>query len=153
MVRSLIKALLPRLLVMKRLPPAAHPAVLLTFDDGPHPEVTPAVLDRLAAHGARAVFFPIGRRIKRAPHLLAEVRKRIESSGLTALSALQQVLQQYARAFAGIEHDYYRERMADVRDVIARIGSHLDSRTRPPCPPAATTRSCWSPTSCSPARR
>ena len=29
------------------------------------------------------------------------------------------------RAFARIEHDYFRERLADVRDVISRIGSHL----------------------------
>jgi peptidoglycan/xylan/chitin deacetylase (PgdA/CDA1 family) len=37
--------------------------VLLTFDDGPHPEYTPTVLDRLAAHGARAAFFLVGKRI------------------------------------------------------------------------------------------
>ena len=41
-----------------RLP---HPgaAVALTFDDGPDPAVTPAVLDLLAAGGARASFFCI----------------------------------------------------------------------------------------------
>jgi peptidoglycan/xylan/chitin deacetylase (PgdA/CDA1 family) len=37
--------------------------LLLTFDDGPHPEHTPAVLDRLAAHGVRAAFFLVGNRI------------------------------------------------------------------------------------------
>ncbi|MFM8272648.1 MAG: polysaccharide deacetylase family protein, partial [Gemmata sp.] len=37
--------------------------VLLTFDDGPHPEHTPAVLDRLAAFGLRATFFLVGDRI------------------------------------------------------------------------------------------
>lgn len=40
--------------------------VLLTFDDGPHPEYTPAVLDRLAAVGARAAFFLVGNRIRDA---------------------------------------------------------------------------------------
>ncbi|WP_439622120.1 polysaccharide deacetylase family protein [Gemmata sp.] len=35
----------------------------LTFDDGPHPEHTPAVLDRLAAHGLTATFFLVGNRI------------------------------------------------------------------------------------------
>jgi peptidoglycan/xylan/chitin deacetylase (PgdA/CDA1 family) len=35
--------------------------VALSFDDGPDPQVTPAVLDALADHGARATFFCIGR--------------------------------------------------------------------------------------------
>lgn len=37
--------------------------ILLTFDDGPHPEHTPAVLDRLARFGTRAAFFLVGSRI------------------------------------------------------------------------------------------
>jgi peptidoglycan/xylan/chitin deacetylase (PgdA/CDA1 family) len=37
--------------------------LLLTFDDGPHPDHTPAVLERLAAHGVRAAFFLVGQRI------------------------------------------------------------------------------------------
>jgi peptidoglycan/xylan/chitin deacetylase (PgdA/CDA1 family) len=48
-------------------------AVLLTFDDGPHPTVTPAVLDRLAAHEARAIFFIVGSRIGKAPSMPAKV--------------------------------------------------------------------------------
>jgi phosphoenolpyruvate-protein phosphotransferase (PTS system enzyme I) len=57
--------------------------------------------------------------------LLAKVRALIESQHLTALSALQSVLQDYAAALARSEHEYFRERMADIRDVISRIGSHL----------------------------
>src|SRR3954467_3172633 len=57
--------------------------------------------------------------------LLAKVHDLIEVQQLTALSALQLVLQGYAATFARIEHDYFRERIADVRDVISRIGSHL----------------------------
>ncbi|MCC2657804.1 MAG: methyltransferase type 11 [Panacagrimonas sp.] len=45
--------------------------VALSFDDGPDPEVTPAVLDALAAHGARATFFTIGRSLSAQP-LLAQ---------------------------------------------------------------------------------
>jgi peptidoglycan/xylan/chitin deacetylase (PgdA/CDA1 family) len=37
--------------------------VLLTFDDGPHPIYTPAVLDRFAAVGARGAFFLVGKRV------------------------------------------------------------------------------------------
>jgi peptidoglycan/xylan/chitin deacetylase (PgdA/CDA1 family) len=43
--------------------------VALTFDDGPDPEVTPAVLDALAKHGAHATFFSIGRLLVEHPGL------------------------------------------------------------------------------------
>jgi peptidoglycan-N-acetylglucosamine deacetylase len=39
------------------------PDVTLTFDNGPDPSVTPHVLDVLAAHGLRATFFVVGRRL------------------------------------------------------------------------------------------
>jgi peptidoglycan/xylan/chitin deacetylase (PgdA/CDA1 family) len=41
----------------------------VTFDDGPHPEHTPALLDLLAAAGVRATFFLVGRRVRRYPEL------------------------------------------------------------------------------------
>ncbi len=37
--------------------------VWLTIDDGPEPRDTPAMLDLLAAHGAKATFFTIGRKV------------------------------------------------------------------------------------------
>jgi peptidoglycan-N-acetylglucosamine deacetylase len=45
--------------------PRDQPRVALTFDDGPDPHVTPAVLDALAAFRARATFFVIGRELER----------------------------------------------------------------------------------------
>lgn len=57
--------------------------------------------------------------------LLSRVRHLIESQRLTALSALQLVLQDYAATYARHEHEYFRERMTDIRDVMNRIGSHL----------------------------
>lgn len=47
--------------------------VALTFDDGPHPEGTPAVLEVLARAGARATFFVIGEQVARRPGLVAEI--------------------------------------------------------------------------------
>jgi peptidoglycan/xylan/chitin deacetylase (PgdA/CDA1 family) len=47
--------------------------VALTFDDGPHPDGTPAVLEVLARAGARGTFFMIGEQVKRRPALAAEV--------------------------------------------------------------------------------
>jgi peptidoglycan-N-acetylglucosamine deacetylase len=45
--------------------------VALTFDDGPHPEGTPAVLEALGA--VEAVFFMVGEQVERYPSLAAEV--------------------------------------------------------------------------------
>jgi phosphotransferase system enzyme I (PtsI) len=69
------------------------------------------------------------------PALLSRVHDLIENKHLTALSALQAVMHSYAAQFARIEQEYFRERMADVRDVILRIGSHL---TRKPAAPPAS---------------
>jgi peptidoglycan/xylan/chitin deacetylase (PgdA/CDA1 family) len=55
--------------------PRALPAagVALTFDDGPHPEGTPAVLELLARAGAHAMFFLVGEQVRRRPGLAAEI--------------------------------------------------------------------------------
>jgi peptidoglycan/xylan/chitin deacetylase (PgdA/CDA1 family) len=47
--------------------------VALTFDDGPHPRGTPAVLERLAQLGASATFFLVGEQVTRMPALAAEI--------------------------------------------------------------------------------
>lgn len=61
-----------------RLPAAAaaRREVALTIDDGPEPEVTPAVLDLLEAAGARATFFCIAERALRHPELVREIVRR-----------------------------------------------------------------------------
>ena len=45
----------------------------LTFDDGPHPEHTPALLALLAAHRVRATFFLIGQQAERHPELVQQI--------------------------------------------------------------------------------
>jgi peptidoglycan-N-acetylglucosamine deacetylase len=47
--------------------------VALTFDDGPDPGSTPAVLEALDALGWRATFFMLGEMVRAAPGLAAEV--------------------------------------------------------------------------------
>ncbi len=47
-----------------------RPAVCLTFDDGPHPEHTPRLLDALAAEHVKATFFVVGCRAQRYPDLV-----------------------------------------------------------------------------------
>jgi peptidoglycan/xylan/chitin deacetylase (PgdA/CDA1 family) len=47
--------------------------IAITFDDGPHPEGTPAVLEILAATGVKATFFLVGEQVERRPRLAAEI--------------------------------------------------------------------------------
>jgi peptidoglycan/xylan/chitin deacetylase (PgdA/CDA1 family) len=47
--------------------------VALTFDDGPHPKNTPAVLDVLRREGVPATFFLVGRNVERHPQLVLRV--------------------------------------------------------------------------------
>jgi peptidoglycan/xylan/chitin deacetylase (PgdA/CDA1 family) len=57
--------------------PTEVDSVFLTFDDGPIPEVTPWVLDTLAAYNAKASFFCIGQNVEKYP----EIFNRIISEG------------------------------------------------------------------------
>ena len=59
---------------LTRLPPGVS-RVALTIDDGPDPQVTPAVLDLLARHGARATFFCVGERVARHPELARRITR------------------------------------------------------------------------------
>jgi peptidoglycan-N-acetylglucosamine deacetylase len=47
--------------------------VALTFDDGPHPEGTPLILEALARANARATFFLVGEQVRRRPSLAREI--------------------------------------------------------------------------------
>jgi peptidoglycan-N-acetylglucosamine deacetylase len=50
--------------------------IAITIDDGPNPNVTPAVLDILDASNAKASFFCIGRLVEAHPNLAKEIIKR-----------------------------------------------------------------------------
>jgi peptidoglycan/xylan/chitin deacetylase (PgdA/CDA1 family) len=47
--------------------------VALSFDDGPHPELTPRVLDALAAAGGHGTFFLVGHNARRQPQLVRRI--------------------------------------------------------------------------------
>jgi peptidoglycan-N-acetylglucosamine deacetylase len=51
--------------------------IALTFDDGPHPELTPRLLDILRQQGIRATFFVVGRNVDAHP----EIARRIVAEG------------------------------------------------------------------------
>jgi peptidoglycan-N-acetylglucosamine deacetylase len=51
--------------------------IFLTFDDGPHPEATPFILDTLKKYNAKATFFCIGKNVALYP----EIYQRIIDEG------------------------------------------------------------------------
>ncbi|HEY2258822.1 MAG TPA: polysaccharide deacetylase family protein [Solirubrobacteraceae bacterium] len=76
MIRHLLAPVHPAAAAALALPrtlPGPPGGVALTFDDGPHPEGTAAVLDVLSRAGARATFFVIGEQVQRRPALVAEI--------------------------------------------------------------------------------
>ena len=98
------------------------PGVALTFDDGPHPEGTPAVLEVLARAGARATFFLVGEQVQRRPALAAEI-----------------VAAGHAVALHGYRHrPQLRLSAGEVRDDIGAAPQR--SRTRRGSTPGCTAR-------------
>jgi peptidoglycan/xylan/chitin deacetylase (PgdA/CDA1 family) len=104
--------------------PLGQKRVALTFDDGPHPETTRAVLRLLAARGAKATFFVVGRKVERYPEVVREI-----------------VGQGHALGLHGYEHDrLYSLRstsyvLADIertQDVIEAVCGQRPSLFRPP---------------------
>ena len=61
--------------------PGDEKALYLTFDDGPHPTITPIVLDLLSKYNAKATFFCIGDRVKRYPEIMERIRLEGHSIG------------------------------------------------------------------------
>jgi len=53
----------------------------LTFDDGPHPQATPFVLDTLRAHQAKATFFCIGKNVQEHPHIYKRILEEGHRAG------------------------------------------------------------------------
>ena len=112
--------------VLTRLPAGAGDAVALTFDDGPHPDTTPRLLDILAAQDARATFFVLGEAASRHPHLVRRIRDEGHGIGIHGLRHQAMVLQS-ARAIEG-----------DLREALRRIESAAP--TPPGAPPVRLLR-------------
>ena len=59
-----------------------RPQPTLTFDDGPHPEGTPAVLDALDVADVKAIFFLVGEQVVKHPDIAAEIAHRGHEVGI-----------------------------------------------------------------------
>ncbi len=100
---------------MLRLPPAAaaRREVAITFDDGPDPQVTPAVLDILDTHGARATFFCIAEQARRHPGLCREILRRGHS--------VQNHTSRHSLGFAFLGPRGFAEEIGRAQQTLAQI--------------------------------
>ncbi len=64
-----------------RMPVEGEKKIYLTFDDGPHPQATPFVLDQLAAYDAKATFFCIGKNVVAEPQIYQRILAEGHSVG------------------------------------------------------------------------
>ena len=96
--------------------------VYLTFDDGPHPEATPMVLDMLAAAGAKASFFCIGDNVRKYPEIYQRILQEGHKVGNHSYHHLNgwktskdAYLEDIQKAQALIDSDLYRPPYGRIR--------------------------------------
>ncbi|MDP9472483.1 MAG: chitin deacetylase family protein [Chloroflexota bacterium] len=91
-----------------------EPIVALTIDDAPHPALTPAILDVLAKHRARATFFVIGERILNNEQILRRIVEEGHELG-NHLMADTPSIRLSAEAF--------ERHLLQTHDLLSRFGS------------------------------
>ncbi|HVW35933.1 MAG TPA: phosphoenolpyruvate--protein phosphotransferase, partial [Pirellulales bacterium] len=90
-----------------------------------HQKVRAQVGDRAAA------VFQVHESILRDSAFTAKVRSWIVESRQSAQAALRRLLDEYTALFARMTDEYLKERLADVRDVVLRLGQHLAELSAP----------------------
>ncbi len=108
--------------VIRSLP--ERDAVALTFDDGPHAEFTPRILDILAEHGLSATFFVIGRFARAYPELLRRMVAEHHTIGNHSLD--------HDRFGVKQRRDYWRRQIGETQKIVADITGQPPVLFRPP---------------------
>lgn len=122
------------------LAPTRRKVVALTFDDGPDPVNTPALLDLLAERKVRATFFCIGTRVLAQPELmnrLVAAEHEIENhtfrhSPATNIFSVRQLRDELSRTQSAIEQttgrlpEYFRPPMGLTSPRTFRVAAEFE---------------------------
>lgn len=100
-------------------------AVALTFDDGPDPERTPAVLESLQKHNVRATFFVVGTRAEKYPELLQQMAAQDHEIANHSYSHSYELFKQN-------KTEIFREEIDKTNVIINTITSQTPVFFRPP---------------------
>ena len=86
-----------------------------------------AIVERVSAQlgEGEAAIFRAHRMLLRDPALIGKVRAAIMTRSVDAQTALHAVLEEYTALFDKIQDEFFKERLADVRDVVGRIMAQL----------------------------
>lgn len=101
----------------------SKPVVALTFDDGPHPEFTPRLLDTLKKEGIKATFFMVGRCVASYPNIV----KRMVDEGHEVANHSWSHPQLTAMSNAGVDSQMQR-----THDAIIKACGVTPTLYRPP---------------------
>jgi peptidoglycan-N-acetylglucosamine deacetylase len=104
--------------------PEGARGVALTFDDGPHPASTRAVLETLERAGAKATFFVIGEKAMRHPELVREIASRGHLVGVHG--------DRHDRALSFRSLERVRADLVRVVDVVTQATGERPRFYRPP---------------------
>ena len=97
--------------------------IALTFDDGPHPQQTPALLDVLAAADAKATFFVVGERAAQHPDIVRRIAREGHAIGNHSWSH---------RWLPGLSSSKIEEELLRCQQVLGDILGQAPGLVRPP---------------------
>lgn len=99
------------------------PRIAITFDDGPNPEWTPALLDGLKQRGVRATFFVIGEKAQQTPELIRRMQDEGHIVGNHTFSHVQ---------LTGLTDEQACEEITKTNEVLKQITGKNPVYIRPP---------------------
>ena len=98
--------------------------VALTFDDGPHPVTTRAVLELLQAHDVRATFFVLGYKVQAHPDVVREIHAAGHTLGIHGF--------EHDRLLSLRSASYTRRQIERTQRVVEQACGVVPSLFRPP---------------------
>ncbi len=103
--------------------------IYLTFDDGPHPEITPWVLKILANYNAKATFFCVGENMVKYPKIFSQILEQKHSTGNHTFNHLNGWKTNNVTYINNIEQteEIFREKKRKVRSEKSELLSNLPS--------------------------
>jgi peptidoglycan/xylan/chitin deacetylase (PgdA/CDA1 family) len=100
-----------------------QPIVAMTFDDGPHPTLTPKLLDLLKERNIKATFFVVGKNAKTYPNIIRRIIAEGHEIGNHTYSHL---------SLTGLSDEQIRKELQQSEDAVFAAANYRPQLIRPP---------------------